>query len=236
MTQTKERFYEKVSVERNPNDTYGVRLDGKPVNTPMGARLASTSKELVEAVAAEWDAQEDEIRPEEMPLTQLLNTAIDRVKNNQMQIVDAVLEFMKAELICYRADDDVLLAQRQEGIWSSLLDWMEDTYGVRLKVTRGIRHVEQDEKDIDLLRGQMSTFSDEWLTALQACVGVTGSLVISLALLEGRLDAENAFQAAELDALYQAEQWGLDELAKKRHDAMREELAASKRFAELALM
>lgn len=234
MTQTNKRFYETVTVEKNPDDTYGVRLDGKPVKTPMGNRLASPSTELMDAVAAEWDAQKDDIRPEDMPLTQLLNTAIDRVKPNPMQIIDAVLEFMRAELVCYRADEDVLLAQRQEGIWSGLLDWMDDHYNVRLKVTKGIQHIEQDPEVFDVLRGQFSTFSNEWLTALQAAVGVTGSLVISLALLEGRLDAENAFQAAELDALYQAEQWGLDELAKKRHDAMREELEAAKDFAELA--
>jgi len=43
-----------------------------------------------------------------------------------------------------------------------------------------------------------------------------GSLVIGLALLEGRLDAETAFAASQLDETFQIEQWGEDAAWKDR--------------------
>jgi chaperone required for assembly of F1-ATPase len=45
---------------------------------------------------------------------------------------------------------------------------------------------------------------------------MTGSALIALALLRGRLTGEEAWQAAHVDENWNMEQWGRDELALER--------------------
>jgi chaperone required for assembly of F1-ATPase len=63
--------------------------------------------------------------------------------------------------------------------------------------------------------------------------GASGSLVLSLAVLEGRLSPEAAAEAAQLDELYQAERWGIDPEAEKRRIAQKADLVAARRFLDL---
>ena len=68
---------------------------------------------------------------------------------------------------------------------------------------------------------------------LQTATGVCGSIVVALALLEGRLSAEEAFEVSQLDETYQIEQWGEDAEATKRRANVRAEIVACRRFVDL---
>ncbi len=72
------------------------------------------------------------------------------------------------------------------------------------------------------------------LAALHHATGALGSVVIALALAEGRLDAESAFAAAHLDELHQMKEWGEDAEAKARLERIRAEVAAAAEFLRLA--
>jgi chaperone required for assembly of F1-ATPase len=71
------------------------------------------------------------------------------------------------------------------------------------------------------------------LTALHAITTVAGSLVIALAVLEGRLDAAAAFAVAQLDETFEIEKWGEDEEQNARRAALKDDIAAAARFAAL---
>ena len=64
----------KQAAARAAEGGWGVALDNRPMRTPTKHELIVPSAALAEAVAAEWDAQQDEIRT--MPLTRLAATAI----------------------------------------------------------------------------------------------------------------------------------------------------------------
>src|SRR5690242_9016790 len=72
------RFYGAVSVEPE-GDGFSVRLDGKPVKTPSGKSVNLPTAEAARLVADEYAAQGDRIDPLTMPVTRLVNTAIDGV-------------------------------------------------------------------------------------------------------------------------------------------------------------
>ena len=75
---------------------------------------------------------------------------------------------------------------------------------------------------------------DIWcLTALSVAVGVSGSLVIGLALLDRRLDPGGAFEAAELESTFEIEKWGEDMEATARRADLRAELGLAARFLSL---
>ena len=72
------RFYKQAAAGEHEGGLT-VLLDGRPVRTPQRTLLQLPGPALAAAVAAEWQAQGDEIVPASMPLTQLASTALDRV-------------------------------------------------------------------------------------------------------------------------------------------------------------
>ncbi|HEY9567125.1 MAG TPA: ATPase, partial [Thalassobaculum sp.] len=69
--------------------------------------------------------------------------------------------------------------------------------------------------------------------ALHTLTAVTGSLVLGLAVLRGRLAADAACDASEIDEAWQAELWGIDREAEQRRRGRRRELAEAAKFVEL---
>ena len=71
------------------------------------------------------------------------------------------------------------------------------------------------------------------LAALGIAVPALGSLVLGLALAEGRLDGAAAHALGALDELFQAEQWGEDAEAAARRAAIAADIALAARFIAL---
>jgi chaperone required for assembly of F1-ATPase len=226
------RFYsEAATVGRS--DGFVITLDGKPVRTPAGQILLLQSSALAEAIANEWSTQGENILPERMPLTQLASTALDRVIPNRPAILAQLLDYGKTDLLCYRAHGPGDLVERQDQVWQPLIDWAMASFDVVLRVTRGIIPVEQPEASLAALINVLERYDDMRLTALQSAVAATGSLLLGLALVEGRLDAEAAFAASQLDETYQAELWGEDAEAAKARLSLRNDIAAAAQFIDL---
>jgi chaperone required for assembly of F1-ATPase len=226
------RFYKQVDSAAGP-EGFAIRLDGKPVKTPIGRRLEVPAPALAEAIVAEWLAQEAEVRPASMPLTQLASTALDRVGPERAAIAAQMMDYAGTDLLCYRADFPPDLAERQARHWQPLLDWADEALGSRLTVTAGIVAVTQPEPALTALRAHLDGL-DVWrLTAAQSACAATGSLVLALALTAGRIDAAQAFALAHLDEDYQIEKWGEDYEAADRRAALRADLAAAERLLAL---
>jgi chaperone required for assembly of F1-ATPase len=75
--------------------------------------------------------------------------------------------------------------------------------------------------------------SADQLAALSPLVTISGSLVISLALMEEAVLPGDAFDLAHLDELWQAELWGEDDWALDARDARRRDFLAACHFLEL---
>ena len=223
------RFYKEVSI----GDGFSILLDGKPVKTPMRKTLVLPTRALAEAIAEEWRKQGEKVDPFGMPLTKLANTAIDRVVGREDEAIGDITAYAN-DLLCYRAEAPADLVARQNQNWDPLLDWTEERYGARLQVRVGITHIVQPEEVVAALRQAVGQYESFVLAALHSAVTICGSLVLGLALADGRLDAEEAFALSQLDERYQAEKWGTDDEAEKRARAIVAELDAATRFMRLA--
>lgn len=226
------RVYKSVAT-RPAEGGWGVALDGRPLRTPAKRELSVPNEPLAAAIAAEWEAQQTDIHPETMPLTRLAATAIDRTADLRDKIAAEVANYAGTDLVCYRAEHPPALAARQEAVWQPLLDWAAGRYDAGLAVTAGIVPTAQSAASLKAFAAAVAALDDFRLTALQAATAACGSLVIALALLEGRLDAEAAFAASQLDETFQIEAWGEDEEAAKRRAALADDIAAAARFLAL---
>ncbi|OFX05417.1 MAG: hypothetical protein A3D94_20935 [Alphaproteobacteria bacterium RIFCSPHIGHO2_12_FULL_66_14] len=228
------RFYKETAIEAAEGG-FRVLLDGKPMRTPAKAILVVPTKPLAEAIAAEWSGVPDkaEINAAHLPLTRLAATGLDRVVPRREEVIADTAKYAGSDLLCYRATTPVSLVKLQHDAWQPLLDWVAERYGARLKVAEGISFVDQPEQALANLRDAVSGHADLALSALYNLTHTAGSLVIALAVAEGRLTSEAAFAAAQVDELYQIERWGDDPLAAKHRDGVAKDIDAGARFLAL---
>jgi chaperone required for assembly of F1-ATPase len=227
------RFYRAAGVAPE-NGAFQVTLDGRPARTPAKRALALPRQEAAQAIAAEWSSQGEEFEPAELRLTRFANTAIDRVAASRELVIEEVVRFAATDLLCYRATEPQELVRRQAEAWQPLLDWAAARYGAPLEVTDGIVPARQRQEALEAFRRAVAAYDDFALTALHAATAASGSLVIGLALAEGRIRAAEAFAAALLDEHFQAEKWGVDAEAEERRRALKADIEAASHF--LALM
>ena len=227
------RFYEQATVA-GIDDAWSVLLDGRSVKTPARHALAVPYRRLAEALAAEWQAQPDEIDPATMPLTRLANTALDRTAQLRQQVIEELASYGQSDLLCYRVGAPEELIKRQDREWQPILDWLADIYAAPLAVTTDIAPLEQSNNSLLAIYSAVARQNDFGLTGLHAATMICGSVALGLALLDGRIDAAEAGACAVLDERYQAERWGVDADSEARWAAQDAELSAIEKFLSLA--
>ena len=226
------RFYKQAAVFPEEGGV-GIRLDARPVRTPGRALLRVPTEELAEAIAAEWNAQGEQVDPRSMPLTGLANAAIDRVAPDPAAFAATLAEYGESDLLCYRADGPRSLIERQSRVWDPLLGWARTRFAVEIETTAGVMHRRQPPETVERLRLAVAARSAFQLAGLAPLVTIAGSLIIALALSEGAIGLETAWDAAMLDEAWQAEQWGADPLAAASLENRRREFEAAYLFLTL---
>jgi chaperone required for assembly of F1-ATPase len=227
------RFYEKAEAAQGAGG-FGVTLDGKPIKTPAKRDLVVPSKALATAIAEEWSAQEPELRAATMPLTRLAAATVDRVATQRDAVIRQTADYAATDLVCYRATHPPELAARQQAVWQPLIDWAVLRYDAPLVVISGVIPKSQSAASLRAFAAAVAEQEDFALTALHVATAACGSLIIALALLEGRLDAQQAFVASQLDESFQIEGWGEDAEQARRRRALAADIEAAARFLTLS--
>jgi chaperone required for assembly of F1-ATPase len=227
------RFYTQVSVTETAGACH-ILLDGRSVRTPGKRLLALPGAALAEAVAAEWRAQGAVIDPTTMPLTRIVNAALDGVAGREAEVRADVVKYAGSDLLCYRAEGPPELVERQRRHWDPLIAWASSSIGCRLKIAHGVMPLRQSEEMLERLAARIAGLDALRLAALHVATTLTGSALLALALAEGRIDRQEAWAAAQVDEDFQVEQWGEDGEAVARARVRRAELDAASRVLELS--
>jgi len=207
-------FWKEVSVAEAP-EGFGIALDGRAIKTPAKAPLLLPTRALADLVAAEWAAQTGEVKPETMPATRAANAALDKVTGQFAEVAGLLTAYGETDLLCYRAEAPVELAERQRAGWDPLLAWSADRFGVRWSITSGVMPTPQNPETLALLGAHVARFTPFELTAFHDLVAMSGSLVIGLAVTEGIAPVESLWDVSRIDEDWQVEQWGEDDEASR---------------------
>ena len=229
------RFYKEAGFA-DEGEGFVVQLDGRPVLTPARNPLVTPTETLAELIAGEWRAVEEEIDPVAMPVTRLVNTAIDGISADTQAVAEDILRFAGTDLLCYRADTPESLVQLQTDHWDPVIEWAQTSLGARFILAEGIVHVEQPRESIAAFGVHLSAYKDPIaLACLHSFTSLTGSALLAMALAKEEVSAEAAWKAAHVDEDWNAQQWGEDaEAIARREYRWGEMQAADRAFKALA--
>lgn len=217
------RFYEAVTVEAEEGG-FGIRLDGRTLKTPAKKALTLPTRALADLIAREWDAQRDVIDPNTMPVTKLVNTAIDGIAPDMQAVADDIVRYAGNDMLCYRASEPAALVERQAEQWDPILEWAAETLGARLILAEGVMYQAQPQEALHAVSVAVGRFTDPVaLAALHTITTISGSALLTLAYALGRIDLQTLWALAHLEEDWTVEHWGEDEDATARR---------AKRYAE----
>jgi chaperone required for assembly of F1-ATPase len=228
------RFYKSAGATGRPGGAFAVELDGRPIKTPAGNKLAVPTKALAEAIADEWNAQGETIVPTSLPLTKLANSAIDGVTGRRDEVASDILRYAATDLVCYRASYPEALVLAQARAWNPILAWIDETYAAPFRTSEGIAHIAQPEASLEALGTVLDRLDAFKLAALHVMTALTGSALIPLAHIGGYFDTAAAWVAAHVDEQWQTSHWGQDFEAAQRQKNRLEEFENASRFFALS--
>ena len=136
-----------------------------------------------------------------MPFTKSANAALDKVIEQFEEVSSLVSDYGDTDLLYYRADSPAELQMRQQSSWDPIIDWAEKKFEVKINCGTGILYIPQDRELVYKLSKEISELSSFQLTALYDIVSITGSLILGLATINGRLSAEDAFNLSTQNLL-----------------------------------
>jgi chaperone required for assembly of F1-ATPase len=233
------RFYKAASVAEAEGG-FAVLLDGRPVNTPARRRVIVPWRALAEALAREWAAQGEAIDPATMPLTKIVNSALDGVADHMAEVEAEVVRYAGSDLICYRAGEPESLVAAQSAAWDPILAFARDRLGARLALAEGVMFAAQPEAALAALAAAVRAYVGEGpgaalrLVALQVMTTLTGSLSLALAKALNEIDLATAWRAAHIDEDFQMRAWGEDAEALARRESRLREMTAAAFIADCA--
>jgi chaperone required for assembly of F1-ATPase len=227
------RFYRQASVGES-GGAFAVLLDGRPAKTPARNTLALPNAALAAAVAAEWNAIEGAIDPVQLPLTRLANLAIDAIANAPQPVIDEIVQYASSDLVFYRAAEPAGLVALQNERWNPVLDWAALKLNARFSLAEGVIHVRQPDEALSAVREAAERLSRPFaLGATASVTNIGGSALIALALANGALTGDDAWNAAHVDEQWSISQWGEDDEAQRRLAARHVEFSAAARVLAL---
>jgi chaperone required for assembly of F1-ATPase len=227
------RFYTQAAAAPQEGG-WRVELDGRPVKSVGGRAQLVPSRELAEAMAAEWAGQGEEIDAAAFILRDMADYAIDVVAPDREQAIRELLPYAETDTLCYRAEAGDSLRHEQDLVWEPLLQAAEARLGVSFERIGGVIHRPQPAGTMLKLETLLAAQDDFALAALRNLAGLAASLVIGLSALEPDAPAEDLWNAASLEEDWQAERWGRDAEAEARRAHRRTAFLAAARFAAMA--
>ena len=209
---------------RNEEGSFRLYRDNNELKTPAQYVLAVPTQALAEAIAEEFRTQGSKMDLRKMPLTQMTLTAIDVAGPQRAALLDGLMRYGQTELVCQRALDPAGLVAEQNKIWQPYLDWCKNRFRADLRTGSGIVPFDQRPEALAALQSALEEFDAFTLTGVSEACKTLGSLVLALALVEGRASVKEAVEASELDSLWQTKTWGDDPVSQKRYNDIHRDL------------
>lgn len=228
------RFFKEVAVAEGEGG-FTIKLDGKSVKTPAKAVLTVPTHALATLLMREWDAQAEVIDPTTMPVTRLVNTALDGIALDPEPVAEDIVKYAGNDMLCYRAGEPQALVERQSERWNPVLDWAASRLGARFILAEGVIYREQPAEALEAIRTVVARHRNPIaLAALHTLTSISGSALLALAYAEGHLNLETVWSLAHLEEDWTIEHWGEDEEATaRRAKRLAEFTAAAEVFAAL---
>ena len=202
----------------NYNGFYQILLNGVCIKTPKGNSIDLPNLKSAKLLVKRLKKNNKNKIIDEIKITY---TAIDKVALNKQKYIKEVLKFLSTDTIVFISDNQKKLYSKQKKYWEPLILWINEKFDLDLKHTSNLQIQNYSLDKNRLLNSYINKFSIYELSALISLTSLTNSLIISIALIESKINYNQAFRFSFLEELFQASIWGKDKEAYSRLNSIK---------------
>ena len=177
------KFWKTVKIKKKSSNSYEILLDENVLKTPMKKKLTIQNSKIAEEIYKEWNQDKNIVDTDAMIFYGIISTSIDKISNNRILYVNEILNFIDTDLICYRAEEPNDLVQWQSKNWDPILLKVEKYINNKIDVFKGIMPLKQNKRINFKITKFLTKFSDLEIIALHKITNITGSIFLSLCIL-----------------------------------------------------
>lgn len=155
-------------------------------------------------------------------MKKILDQAVKEIGKQREEVIAKLLELARTDLLFFWGENKDLFL-RQEKEWMPILDWASQILKAKLEKTDKLDVPENKEMAAPMAK-ILGDMSDKELACYYAATLNMRSALLALALVKGRIDAEEACNLSYLEELWQNEMWGTDAEAKSKRQERCDEL------------
>ena len=179
------------------------------MHTAKGFPLVLPTRRLALAIALEWQSQRDRIVYSTMPLLNLAIVAIDRVRPDKAAFLDKFTPSIVIDSSCVRVSGPPALKKLQRKHYDPLLRHLQQQHHITLQPTEELLAPSiASELNQARLTTLLRSLDDFTIAALDAVTSLSKSVVVALAVMDGRLSLDAAFEACRVEENYQMRTYG----------------------------
>ena len=220
----------KIDIVQGKKGKYLLNINNKSLKTPDGNIIELPSIKLAKLLLKDYESNFKSkflniVRP-----TKITNTAIDKIKPNNIFYINEITNNLNNDMICYFANSPLELVDLQNKEWLPLINYMESSYNIELIYTSKLFSINQKPDSLLKLKNILNEINIFKLSAIYTLSQITKSIIISLALVNNKISAKKAFENSNLEELYQISKWGKDEEAFDRLNAIKVDIRNIKKY------
>ena len=151
------------------------------------------------------------------------------VQKNKNAIIDRLVNFALNDVLLFWSTDKKV-QKEQEKSWSPIIVWANQTVNVDLKKTDSLEVQSENVNTSSRLKDYLSSLSDKELSGFYIAALNMRSVLLALALVKGKINANEAFELSELEELYQARKWGTEPVAEARRNSIKNLLISTEKY------
>lgn len=220
----------KIDIVQSKKGKYLLNINNKSLKTPDGNIIELPSMKLAKILLKDYESSFKSkplniVRP-----IKITNTAIDKIKPNNIFYINEITDNLNNDMICYFANSPVELVDLQNKEWLPLINYMESSYNIELIYTSKLFSINQKPDSLLKLKNILNEINIFKLSAIYTLSQITKSIIISLALVNNKISAKKAFENSNLEELYQISKWGKDEEAFDRLNTIKVDIRNIKKY------
>lgn len=158
-----------------------------------------------------------------------LKQAVSEIKDYREDVIDKLVQFAPTDSLLFWGNNDELI-KKQEQLWNPILSWANREINTKYITTKDLNVPEQDPYSLNNMKNFISNLSDKELAAFYLASLNMKSELLAAALVKGHISAEQAFDAANLEELWQAEHWSKEDASEQKRQSLKQELCDIEQF------
>ena len=219
-----------LKIIRSSNNKYYVQINGKTAKTPEGNLMELPTSKLAQIILKNYKSYKTKRNNTIVSPIRLANTAIDMVAKDKNNYIKQLCSYANSDLVCYFASSPEDLVKKQNKSWLPLITFMQDFYNINILYTTEIFSINQTKESLSKLKVILNKKNNFELSAISVLSQLTSSIIISLALVNNKINVKKAFELSNLEEIYQSTFWGKDEEAFTRLKAISVDIKNVKKY------